>query len=118
MKRCEDIGLYGEKDTSRMWIKYRHNWRIIEDDNYEFESPQLLRRSLELIISENIRTKSQVLYDLPFMQRDIEELLNLPSGFFDENFGELKEFPTVREEHKQRNFGFGEVIQYDFKKGV
>jgi len=118
MKRCEDIGLYGEKDTSRMWIKYRNNWRSIEDDGYTFESPQLLRRSLELIISENIRTKSQVLYDLPFMQKDIEDLLNLPKGFFNENFGELKEFPTVKDEHRQRDFGFGEVIQYDFKKGA
>ena len=118
MKRCEDIGLYGEKDTSRMWIKYRNNWRNIEDDNYSFEQPLLLKRSLELIISENIRTKSQVLYDLPFLQKDVEEMLNLPVGFFNEDFGELRQFtlPTVKDEHKQRELGFGEVIEYDFKK--
>jgi Zn-dependent peptidase ImmA (M78 family)/transcriptional regulator with XRE-family HTH domain len=116
MKRCDDIGLYGEKDTSRMWITYRNNWRKIEDDNFVFEQPQLLKRSLEMLISENIRTKSQVLYDLPFMEKDIEEMLNLPSGFFKEDFGELKQFPTVKDEHKQRDFEFGEVIKYDFKK--
>ncbi len=105
MKRCMDIGLYGQKDTSRMWIDYRRNWKTIEDDTYEFEQPQLLKRSIEMLISENLRTKSQILYDLPFYQPDIERLLNLPEGFFNEEFGELKHFPKIRDDHKQRILG-------------
>jgi Zn-dependent peptidase ImmA (M78 family) len=116
MKRCEDIGLYGEKDTSRMWIKYRRNWQNIEDDSYEFEAPQLLRRSIDMIISEGLRTKSQILYDLPFRSSDVEKILNLPSGYFEEDFGRLKQFPQIRDEHKQRTFNEieGKVIKGNF----
>lgn len=69
-----------------------------------------------MIISEKLRTKSQILYDLPFRSNDVERILNLPSGYFDEDFGQLKQFPKVRDEHKQRTFedGGGKVIKYKF----
>lgn len=116
MKRCEDLGLYGNKDTSRMWIKYRRNWETIENDNYEFETPQLLRRSLDLLISEGLRTKSQVLYDLPFHRFDIEKILNLPDGYLNEDFGNVVDI-KIRDEHKQRSLieGKGQLIEYKFR---
>lgn len=114
--RCEDIGLFGEADTSRLWNKYKRNWKDIEDDNFEFETPQLVRRGVDTVINAGVRTKSQILYDLPFMQRDIENLINLPEGYLDEDYGQLKQFPTVKQDYNERNVGNGEVIEVDFRK--
>ena len=118
MKRCMDIGLYGEKDTSRMWITYRKNWQKIEDDDYIFEQPQLFKRSINTLVAETIRTKSQILHDLPFFQKDIEQLLNLPDGYFNEDFGELKNFPTIRLQQQSETVQGGEVIRYNFGKNT
>lgn len=118
MHRCEDLGLYGGRDTRRMWIKYKRNWRNIENDDYQFEQPQLFKRSVDLILSEGLRSKSQILHDLPFNQRDIEKLLSLSAGYLDENFGEKILFPTVRDDQKQRELidgDGGELILHDFR---
>jgi Zn-dependent peptidase ImmA (M78 family)/transcriptional regulator with XRE-family HTH domain len=110
--RCEHLGFFGEQDTGRIWNRYRKNWQNIEDDNFVFETPQLLKRSLDLILSAKIRTKSEILHDLPFMQSDIEEILNLTSGYLDEDFGQIREFPTVKNENLSSTAG--KIIQHDF----
>lgn len=114
--RCEDIGLFGEADTSRLWNRYKRNWKDIEDDNFEFETPQLVKRSIDTLVNAGVRTKGQVLHDLPFMQRDIENLLNLPEGYFDEDFGQLKQFPTVKKNYDEQDLKGGELIEFDFRK--
>ena len=121
MHRCEDLGMYGDRDTSRMWAIYRRNWREIDDGVFEFERPQLQTRSVELLIAEGLRSKAQILYDLPFYQSDIERILNLPAGYFNQNMAELKEFPTlkIREDRRQHDLGeiTGDVVHYhDFDK--
>lgn len=113
--RCEDLGLYGNTDTKRIWSKYKRNWKTIEDDNHAFERPKLFKRSIDLIISESLRTKSEILQDLPFYQIDIEKLLNLPQGYLDDNFGETIPFPTIKNKHRPKEKAQnGKVIEHDF----
>lgn len=114
--RCADIGLFGESDTSRLWTKYRRSWKEIENDNFEFETPQLVRRSVDTIIDAGVRTKSQILYDLPFTQRDIENLVNLPESYLDEDYGQLKQFPTVKKTYDEGELKQGSLIEFDFRK--
>lgn len=120
IKRCEDAGLFGDDESKarRMWIKYKREWKIIEEDNLEIEQPQLMKRCIDALLESKLKTKSQILFDIPFSQMDIESLLNLPENYLSEGFGELKQFPnpTIKDEHKQRDFEFGEVIEYDFRK--
>jgi hypothetical protein len=40
----------------------------------------------------------------------------LPEGYFDEDFGELKQFPTVKERYDERTSGQGELIEGNFRK--
>jgi Zn-dependent peptidase ImmA (M78 family)/DNA-binding XRE family transcriptional regulator len=114
IKRCDDLGLLGddEEKTRRLWIKYRREWQNIEEDTLEFETPQLMKRCVDALLESGLKTKSQILYEIPFTQTDIESLLNLPSGYLDEDFGELKNFPTIKPNQPNSSFSSGQVIPF------
>ena len=85
IKRCEELGVINEKQAQRLWINYsRRGWKKKEplDESIPREIPRLLRRSFELLIEEGIRTKQQILDDLWYGPNDIEDLMCLPVGFF------------------------------------
>ena len=85
IKRCEELGVINDKQAQRLWINYaRRGWKKQEplDDSIAREAPRMLRRGLELLIWEGIRTKQQILDDLWYNPRDLEDLICLPVGFF------------------------------------
>ena len=96
--RCGQLELIPEDQVKRLWISYTRRWKTVEpkDDIIPFETPQLMKQCFDMIIEANIKTKSQILYELPYSQRDIETLMNLPEGYFDEDFGQLRQLPTVK----------------------
>jgi Zn-dependent peptidase ImmA (M78 family)/transcriptional regulator with XRE-family HTH domain len=118
--RCDDIGLFGHDETKaqRLWIKYKREWKTIEEDNFDYENPQLMKRCIDALLEAKVKTKSQILFDIPFSQHDIESLLNLPEDYLSEDFGELRHFPTVRVKPPEKFYGGGEVISLeDRRKG-
>lgn len=95
IKRSNELGLLTDSEAKRMWINYgRRSWRGVEplDDRLQPEQPRLLRRSFELLIQERIKTREQILLDLPFAVGDIEELAGLPRGFLT---GDVYEMPVT-----------------------
>ena len=81
--RSEHLGFVSAEQAKRFWINLaRRRWRTHEplDDELPIERPRLLRRSFELLINENVQTRDQVLYRLPYSSRDIEELAGLEPG--------------------------------------
>jgi Zn-dependent peptidase ImmA (M78 family)/transcriptional regulator with XRE-family HTH domain len=114
IKRCDDLGLLGEDESKarRLWIEYRKEWKEIEEDNLPFEQPLLMQRCIDALLESGIKTKSQILYELPFSRATIESLLNLPDGYLSENYGELKHFPTIKENASNTQFSGGQVIQF------
>lgn len=120
IKRCGDLGLIDESHVRRLWISYNRRWKNAEplDDTIPFESPQLMRRCFDMLIESKVKTKAEILHDLPYSQRDIETLMNLPEGYFDEDFGELRQLPTIKAvtETATRNAGNGNVIDFESKK--
>lgn len=96
-KRCEELGMIDEEQARRMWMNYgRRGWRTEEplDDRIPVEKPRLLSRSIELLINERVKTREQILVDLPYAQPDIEELTGLPRGYLS-GIGEV--VPKLRE---------------------
>jgi len=96
--RCQHLGIIDDEGATKLWINYnRRGWKRREplDDKLPIEQPRLLRRSLELLFKENILTKEDVAYKLPYRQASLEEMINLPSGFL--SLGKNVEyFPSIK----------------------
>lgn len=84
IKRGFDLGFYSEEHYQRLWINYnRRGWRKEEplDDRLPIEEPVLLRRAVKLIVDSKVRTREQILTEIPLTAKDIEELTYLPEGY-------------------------------------
>lgn len=120
IKRCDDLGLLGEDENKvrSLWIKYKKRWEEIEEDDLEFERPQLMRRCIDALLETKTKTKSQILYELPFPRSTVESLLDLPDGYLTEEYGELKQFPKIKIEETSTGFAGGQVISFIEKKRI
>jgi Zn-dependent peptidase ImmA (M78 family)/transcriptional regulator with XRE-family HTH domain len=82
--RCEQLGILPE--DHKLWINIgRRGWRKKEpyDDEFRPEMPRLLRRSIEMLIENGIKTKEQILVDLATTSPDLEPLACLPPGYLE-----------------------------------
>ena len=55
-----------------------------------------MKRCFDTLTESKVKTKAEILREIPYSQRDIETLMNLPEGYFDDDFGRLRHFPTVK----------------------
>lgn len=120
IKRCDDLGMIDENHARRLWISYNRRWKNAEplDAKILFETPQLMRRCFDVLIESNVKTKAQILHDLPYTQRDIETLMNLPDGYFDEDFGQVVQMPTLKLCAEPAADNGGKVIDFESKRTV
>jgi Zn-dependent peptidase ImmA (M78 family) len=82
--RARDAGLLSEETERRLRIGIsRHKWRVKEpyDETTEIEEPRLLRRSLELILSNAGQTPADVTAQTGLPAHDIEILSGLPPDY-------------------------------------
>jgi Zn-dependent peptidase ImmA (M78 family)/transcriptional regulator with XRE-family HTH domain len=115
IKRCAQLGIITEDQEKRLWINYnRRGWRLNEplDDTLSMERPRLLRRSVELLITEGLKSKRGVLDELSLPARDIEELCALPSGFFSDQYETVFTMPKLRNDDRQPIAGPGVVVPF------
>jgi Zn-dependent peptidase ImmA (M78 family) len=94
IKRCEHLGILEPEGIRRMWINMkRRGWRAEEplDDRLPAEEPRLLKRSINLVIESGLKTKSQMISDLGLNPGDVESLMCLPSGYFEDRGAESME---------------------------
>lgn len=99
--RCSELGVITPDQTKRLWINYgRRGWRQGEplDDELPAEQPRLLRRSFDLLLSSNTKTRAEILADLALPGNVVERLVGLPTGYLTEGFGAMKPLvPRLRE---------------------
>lgn len=84
--RAKDLDLINDEQSSRLWRYYaRRGYKKKEplDDVVEPEKPELLKQAMTLLVEENIQSRIQILSELSLNELDIEEIVGLPSGFFD-----------------------------------
>jgi Zn-dependent peptidase ImmA (M78 family) len=113
--RCTDLELISESQARSLWINYnRRGWRREEplDRELQIEAPRLIRRCFEALVQKGICTKDQILLDLPFASSDIEVLAGLPSGYFDNGFGEVLAMPQLKRSVRATPEKTGKVVPF------
>ena len=92
--RAEVLGIISESQKESLLITLgRKRWRQREpfDDDVTPEQPQFFAKSCQLIVSELIMSRSDILGELPLDKSDVETILGL-NNFFDEpSRGEIEE---------------------------
>lgn len=81
--RCKSLDILDDYSSKKMWMNYtRRGWRKGEpfDGKMEKETPYLIRRSFELLLSEGVQSVNDIISTLPFPLEDMEELADLEPG--------------------------------------
>jgi Zn-dependent peptidase ImmA (M78 family) len=97
--RSEHLGLINQDQVKRLWINYnRRGWRGEEplDAILKPEQPRLLRRGIETIVEEGVRTRGQIVDDLCLPAREIENLSGLPNRYLSGQQADIKAFPRLK----------------------
>ena len=109
--RCSQLGLVNEEQAKRLWInRSRRGWSKSEplDDSTPAETPTLIRTSIEMLLSERVRTKEQIVSDLCLSPADLEKLAELPPG----SLGGQPTLVSPQLKSRDRN-----VVPFDKKRG-
>lgn len=102
--RCEQLGILSEDQAKRTWINLsRRGWRKEEplDDRLVPERPRLLRRSIELLVNEGIKTPEQIVSDLGINAGDVESLACLNPGYLTGETSNVIAMPQLKSELRQ-----------------
>ncbi|EKU97336.1 putative Zn peptidase [Leptolyngbya sp. PCC 7375] len=84
LQRAKDLGFVDDKQYSLLRRYYsRKGWRKFEplDEELEVEKPQLLREAFELIIENDVCSRSDILHRLKLNPDDIEAICGLPPRY-------------------------------------
>lgn len=84
LERAKDLGLVSQDKYTLLRRYYsRNKWRTFEpyDDEIEVEKPQLLKQSMELLIENSVRTRSEIISKLRLNPKDVETLCGLQDGY-------------------------------------
>jgi Zn-dependent peptidase ImmA (M78 family)/plasmid maintenance system antidote protein VapI len=85
--RAAQLGLISQEQERRLWInRTRRGWRNKEplDDVLDPELPRFLRQSVEMLVDKKIVARHDFPFQLALPSGDIEDLLGLRPGYFDE----------------------------------
>lgn len=102
--RCAELGILTEEQERRMWIQYaRLGYKRKEplDDQMPEVAPRLLRRSLEMLVDQDIRSRDDIRAELSLPDGIIESLCSLKPGYLTDSVTPtVLELPKVRESSK------------------
>jgi Zn-dependent peptidase ImmA (M78 family)/transcriptional regulator with XRE-family HTH domain len=86
IKRCRELELTTDLETKNLWIAYtRRGYRRQEVLDREIGPPaelRLLRRSIELLVEERIKSPDQISAEIALPEKEIEQLCGLRPGYF------------------------------------
>jgi len=85
VKRAEDLGLINEDQTKKLWISLnRRGWKFREpfDQEIQIETPKLLSKVFNLLITEQVQGKDEIRWEIPYTPGDIETLSGLTQEFW------------------------------------
>ena len=100
MVRCQDIDLFSEKKGESLWRSYsRYGWRKFEplDDVIEVETPYLFQESIQLMISENLMSRSDLEEEMAVYHYDVEDAAGLPQNILNPSLDRVRKFqPKIK----------------------
>jgi hypothetical protein len=86
--RASELSLINPDQSKKLWINLgRRKWRLREplDNELEIESPQYLRRCMELLLERRMIGPNDLSAQLGLPPADIEQLMGLKRGTLDNN---------------------------------
>lgn len=110
-------GVLSDTQYQRMMINYNRRWREGEahDHAVEIEQPRFLARCVDMLLDYGMRTRGQILSDLPFSSVDIEDLLGLPRAFLSGNSATVISIPQPSPKSSLAILG-GNVVTLNFSR--
>jgi Zn-dependent peptidase ImmA (M78 family)/DNA-binding XRE family transcriptional regulator len=109
IKRAQDLDLISEVQARLLWINLsRRGWRTEEpyDDELDIEKPTILRRAVELLISNEIQNREDILSRIPLSPRDIEGLTGLEPGYLSPQGEVIRPHIHILDNRQRTNRGF------------
>lgn len=120
IKRAENLELISREQARKLFVnRTRRGWQVKEplDDELEIEQPILLSKAVGLLIKEDILSRDEILWELPYAITDVEALLGLPNGFLDEPPPAIKMVLAAKYiANKDKNASDGKVIEFRSKQ--
>jgi Zn-dependent peptidase ImmA (M78 family)/DNA-binding XRE family transcriptional regulator len=105
MMRLHALGLLSDEEKLSLFKRRSARWGAKAepgDDKWAVEVPRLLRRTVELLISERILPAEGIPRHLGFSSLDVERLCGLRANYFDAP-GEVVELATLRSTNVTRS---------------
>lgn len=105
IKRADELGMIKESVSEHLYIGYgRRGWNRHEplDDELRVETPVLLRKAADLLLTKGIQSHEDIQAALPYRPSDIEELAGLPRGYLQGTRTEVRVMaPALRRKLKK-----------------
>lgn len=117
LKRCEDLELVNDKKVANLWRSYsRNGWRNLEpfDDELEVEQPYLLNESLQLMIEENLLSRSILLDELGLHHYDVESSAGLALNILNPKVDEVSVLQPRRNPVQRETVGGSQATIFEF----
>jgi Zn-dependent peptidase ImmA (M78 family)/transcriptional regulator with XRE-family HTH domain len=119
IQRCENLELVNEKKIDYLWRSYsRNGWRTWEplDDELEVENPYLLGEAIQLVLSERILSRSDILSELRTYHPDAEDCAGLSNNCLNPRLDGVPVL-SFRSSPARRDDGCSEpsVVEVDFR---
>jgi Zn-dependent peptidase ImmA (M78 family) len=121
IKRLSDLEIIPEDFARQLYKLYSaKGWSKGEplDQHWPVTAPKALRDSLNLIVENNVRSKEDLLAtEFTISAADIENLCNLPRGWFDRDAAEVVSLKPREDQPERATSSAGEVIPFPDKRG-
>lgn len=116
IKRLADLDIIPNDYSVQLYKLYSaKGWSKGEplDQHWPVPLPRTLRDSMNIIIENGVRQKSDLLAtEFTFSASDLELLCGLPKGWFDREPAEVVTLKSPHDAQDLPNFGPGEIIQF------
>jgi len=120
IKRLSDLGILPDDYARQLYKLYSaKGWSKGEplDQHWPVPAPRALRDSLNLIVENGVRSKSDLLAtEFTVSAGDIESLCGLPRGWFDRDAAEVVSLKVREDSSYSAEAGAAEVIQFPTRR--
>ncbi|ESA38499.1 transcriptional regulator [Leptolyngbya sp. Heron Island J] len=90
--RAEDLGCSDSKKALSLWKSYsRNGWKTFEplDDDLPLEEPKLIKNTADVLLTEKVISKQQILDQMDLFHLDVEDCAGLPENYLNPRLGEV-----------------------------
>jgi Zn-dependent peptidase ImmA (M78 family) len=112
--RCYDLDVINEEQKTNLFKNLsRRGWKIKEplDDKLIPEKPVLLSQAIQLLVGQHVKSKEEILHDLPLPAQELIKICSLPEYYFDDE-NRIIELKLPKEHPTDRNQGDAEILLF------